>query len=357
MARQLAADDRGVLGQHVDGGGGLRHRGQGRRTTARRRAHGVRATGAPGERVVGRAAAAPRALLPCGHEGRAVARQLAADGEGCTGQHDRSDARCRLRPRRQRRSRDGRDVPGANHGRCRNRLLHRQRRVDHEPPRRGHSVERRAGPRHAHASLPPAAACRATTSRCCARVRPPVGRGAAEFAGARPPVASSLGSRWLPHLAFRSTPSLTRGVVSKHAPFSEFTFLAGDGVVVQSMPRSIPATAAARSSMTAAVDWRRYVQVPRHPSRSRPRWHRVRHRCRDSRRPTPKPAVRHALRETTRRGTRARIDSAGNHCTLQSEANASVEVCQAAGVRGLPQRGRGYSCAVYENFDNVALQH
>ena len=51
-----------------------------------------------------------------------------------------------------------------------------------------------------------------------------------------------------------STPSLTRGIVSKHAPFSEFALLDGDGVVLQT-DAEIESRQQRRpeSSMTAAL--------------------------------------------------------------------------------------------------------
>ena len=64
------------------------------------------------------------------------------------------------------------------------------------------------------------------------RVQPPASVGALSFASARPPVASNVSVVGFP-FGVSSTPSLTSGVVSKHAPFSEFTFLDGEGVVLQ----------------------------------------------------------------------------------------------------------------------------
>ena len=63
--------------------------------------------------------------------------------------------------------------------------------------------------------------------------QPPTGgTGALGFASARPLLASSVSVVGFP-FGVSSTPSLTSGVVSKHAPFSEFTFLDGEGVVLQ----------------------------------------------------------------------------------------------------------------------------
>ena len=64
------------------------------------------------------------------------------------------------------------------------------------------------------------------------RVPPPTSVGALGFASARPALASNVSVVGFP-FGVSSTPSLTSGVVSKHAPFSEFTFLDGEGVVLQ----------------------------------------------------------------------------------------------------------------------------
>ena len=64
------------------------------------------------------------------------------------------------------------------------------------------------------------------------RVQPPTSVGALGFASARPALASSVSVSGFPS-GVTSTPSLTRGIVSKHAPFSEFALLDGDGVVLQ----------------------------------------------------------------------------------------------------------------------------
>ena len=62
--------------------------------------------------------------------------------------------------------------------------------------------------------------------------QPPTAVGALGFASVRPLLASSVSVSGFPS-GVRNTPSLTGGIVSKHAPFSEFAPLDGEGVVLQ----------------------------------------------------------------------------------------------------------------------------
>ena len=62
--------------------------------------------------------------------------------------------------------------------------------------------------------------------------QPPNSVGALGFAGARPALASAVSAVGFP-AGVSGTPSITRGVVSKHAPFSQFAGFARDGVMVQ----------------------------------------------------------------------------------------------------------------------------
>ena len=64
------------------------------------------------------------------------------------------------------------------------------------------------------------------------RAQPPASVGALGFVSARPTVGSSVSVAGFPRVVI-STPSLSRGIVSKHAPSSQWDHLGDDGVVLQ----------------------------------------------------------------------------------------------------------------------------
>ena len=64
------------------------------------------------------------------------------------------------------------------------------------------------------------------------RVQPPTSVGALGFASARPALASAVSAVGFP-AGVSGTPSITRGIVSKHPPLSQFGGFARDGVMVQ----------------------------------------------------------------------------------------------------------------------------
>ena len=185
------------------------------------------------------------------------------------------------------------------------------------------------------------------------RVQPPASVGALSFASARPPVASNVSVVGFP-FGVSSTPSLTSGVVSKHAPFSEFTFLDGEGVVLQTDAEINPGNSGgpivddcgnvagvATFKFFTASDGRdldgigfgiAVETVAGQLANLRSATH-------YARRPAAAPAPLSTALEIT--------------ALCNREANASVEVCQAAGVRGLHNGLPWVFLRGAENLDNV----
>ena len=185
------------------------------------------------------------------------------------------------------------------------------------------------------------------------RVQPPASVGALSFASARPPVASNVSVVGFP-FGVSSTPSLTSGVVSKHAPFSEFTFLDGEGVVLQTDAEINPGNSGgpivddcgnvagvATFKFFTASDGRdldgigfgiAVETVGAQLANLRSATH-------YARRPAAAPAPLSTALEIS--------------ALCNAEANASFEVCQAAGVGGLHNGRPWIFVRGVQSFDNV----
>ena len=129
LAIEFRADDRGATGRHDRCDARRGPRGARRGSTPRRRAHGVRASGAPERTGSGKSGdCRARRFFPAN---ATVGRWLSSSSLTVEVPSDSMLAATpqpvrHLLPRRQRRSRDGRNLPGANRDRHRHRLLHRQ---------------------------------------------------------------------------------------------------------------------------------------------------------------------------------------------------------------------------------------
>ena len=185
------------------------------------------------------------------------------------------------------------------------------------------------------------------------RVQPPASVGALSFASARPPVASNVSVVGFP-FGVSSTPSLTSGVVSKHAPFSEFTFLDGEGVVLQTDAEINPGNSGgpivddcgnvagvATFKFFTASDGRDLdgIGFGIAAETVAAQLANLRSATHYARRPAAAPAPLSTALEIS--------------ALCNAEANASFEVCQAAGVGGLHNGRPWIFVRGVQNFDNV----